>query len=101
MVCDRAPLRTHSRDLEQGPVMAAASTASALAKVTGTARAPLLIDVRREEVFNSADDMIAGPTRRSRDATALGRADRPEHSPIVVYCAHGQQVSQGIALALG
>jgi rhodanese-related sulfurtransferase len=81
--------------------MATASTASALAKVTGTARAPLLIDVRREEVFNSADDMIAGAIRRSPDAIDLWHGDLPERSPIVVYCAHGQQVSQGIALALG
>jgi rhodanese-related sulfurtransferase len=81
--------------------MASASTASALAKVTGTARAPLLIDVRREEVFNSADDMIAGAIRRSPDAIDQWHGDLPERRPIVVYCAHGQQVSQGIALALG
>ena len=81
--------------------MASASTASDLAKVTGTARAPLLIDVRREEVFNSADDMIAGAIRRSPDAVDQWHGDLPERRPIVVYCVHGQQVSQGIALALG
>ena len=81
--------------------MASASTTSDLAKVTGTARAPLLIDVRREEVFNGADDMIAGAIRRSPDAVDQWHGDLPERSPIVVYCAHGQQVSQGIALALG
>src|SRR6476661_1202549 len=101
MACDRAPLRTHSRDLEQGPVMAPASIASDLAKVTGTARAPLLIDVRREEAFNSADNMIAGAIRRSPDAVDQWHGNLPKRRPIVVYCAHGQQVSQEIALHLG
>ena len=39
--------------------MISASTPSDLAKVAGTARAPLLIDVRREEIFKAADEMIS------------------------------------------
>ena len=34
----------------------------------GTARPPLLIDVRRQEVFKAANDTIAGAIRRCPDS---------------------------------
>jgi rhodanese-related sulfurtransferase len=80
--------------------MNSASTSSDLAKVAGTARAPLLIDVRREETFDTANDMIAGAIRRSPDNIDHWHGDLPERRPVVVYCVHGEQVSQGVALAL-
>jgi thiosulfate sulfurtransferase len=80
--------------------MTSASTSSDLAKVAGTARVPPLIDVRREEAFNIADDMIAGAIRRSPDAIDHWHGDLPERRPVVVYCVHGEQVSQGVALSL-
>src|SRR6478735_1340257 len=81
--------------------MISASTPSDLAKVAGTARAPLLIDVRREEIFKAANDMIAGAIRRSPDAIEQWQSDLPDRKPVVVYCVHGAQVSQGVCLALG
>jgi rhodanese-related sulfurtransferase len=81
--------------------MISASNPSDLAKVAGTARAPLLIDVRREEIFKAANDMIAGAIRRSPDAIEQWQSDLPDRKPVVVYCVHGAQVSQGVCLALG
>ncbi len=81
--------------------MISASTPSDLAKVAGTARAPLLIDVRREEIFKAADEMIAGAIRRSPDAVEQWQSDLPDRRPVVVYCVHGERVSQGVCLALG
>jgi rhodanese-related sulfurtransferase len=78
-----------------------ASTPSDLAKVAGTARAPLLVDVRREEIFKAAKDMIAGAIRRCPDSIEQWHSDLPGRRPVVVYCVHGEQVSQGVCLALG
>jgi rhodanese-related sulfurtransferase len=75
-------------------------TVSELAKLAGTARAPLLIDVRREQSFKSANDMIAGAIRCSPDNIGKLGDDLSERRPVVVYCAHGQEVSQGVASAL-
>ena len=80
--------------------MPSAITVSELARLAGTARAPLLIDVRREQAFKSANDMIAGAIRRSPDNVEHWRGDLPERGPVVVYCAHGHEVSQGVASAL-
>jgi rhodanese-related sulfurtransferase len=80
--------------------MPSAITVTELARLAGTARAPLLIDVRREQAFKSADDMIAGAIRRSPDNVEHWHGDLPERGPVVVYCAHGQEVSQGVAAAL-
>ena len=81
--------------------MISASSPSDLAKVAGTARAPLLIDVRREEIFKAANDMIAGAIRRCPDSIEQWHSDLPDRTPVVVYCVHGEQVSQGVCLALG
>jgi rhodanese-related sulfurtransferase len=81
--------------------MTSAITISELAKLAGTARAPLLIDVRREQGFKTANNMIAGAIRRSPDNIEQWHGDLSERGHVVVYCAHGQEVSQGIALALG
>jgi rhodanese-related sulfurtransferase len=80
--------------------MVSASTPSDLATLAGTARAPLLIDVRRDEIFEAADEMIAGAIRRSPDDLDRWCRDLPDSRSVVVYCVHGQQVSQGVCLAL-
>jgi rhodanese-related sulfurtransferase len=80
--------------------MPSAITVSELAKLAGTASAPLLIDVRREQAFKTANDMIAGAVRCSPDRVEQWRDHLSERRPVVVYCAHGQEVSQGVASAL-
>jgi rhodanese-related sulfurtransferase len=62
---------------------------------------PLLIDVRRRPAFREATDMIAGALRRDPDAVASWAKTLPSASTAVVYCAHGGDVSQGVAKALG
>src|SRR5262245_61028509 len=66
----------------------------------GTAAAPLLIDVRREPAFNSDDRLIIGSARRAPDDVPRWQKDLPKNRPVVAYCVHGREVSQGVAKAL-
>ena len=66
----------------------------------GTAKAPLLIDVRRREAFDSGQLLIIGAARRLPDDVAEWRSVLPAGKPIVAYCVHGHEVSQGVASAL-
>lgn len=62
--------------------------------------APLLIDVRREAVFQSAPDLIAGAVRHDPATVANWAGTLPAAQLIVVYCVHGHEVSQNAARAL-
>ncbi len=62
--------------------------------------APLLIDVRREAVFQSAPDLIAGALRHDPATVADWSVTLPAAKHIVVYCVHGHEVSQNAAKAL-
>ena len=66
----------------------------------GTARAPLLIDVRRREAFDSGQSLIIGAARRLPDDVSTWRSALPAGRPIVAYCVHGHEVSQGVASTL-
>jgi hypothetical protein len=44
--------------------------------------------------------MIAGALSAARPTTLNTGGDLSERGPVVVYCAHGQEVSQGVASAL-
>ncbi len=66
----------------------------------GTARAPLLIDVRRPPAFDGDDRLIIGSARRLPDDVAGWRNDLPAGRAVVAYCVHGHEVSQGVASAL-
>lgn len=66
----------------------------------GTAAAPLIIDVRRPDAFDSDDVLIAGAIRRLPDAVERWRGELPAGRPVVIYCVHGHEVSQGVAAAL-
>ncbi|RPI47102.1 MAG: sulfurtransferase [Betaproteobacteria bacterium] len=61
---------------------------------------PLVIDVRRELVFRGAPDLIAGALRRDPDRVDAWAEEIPPAASVVVYCVHGQQVSQNAATAL-
>ena len=63
----------------------------------GTAAAPVLLDVRREDAFRADDDMIIGAVRRLPESLPSWRHALPRHRDIVVYCVHGHDVSQGVA----
>lgn len=66
----------------------------------GTAAAPLVIDVRPAEAFDSADRLIVAAIRRPPDAVEKWRRGLPANRPVVVYCEHGHEVSQRVATAL-
>lgn len=68
-----------------------------LIELIGTADCPAILDVRRRTVFEAAADMI--PTARWRDHRTPFDSDSPDRKtgPVVVYCAHGHQLSQSAA----
>jgi rhodanese-related sulfurtransferase len=65
-----------------------------------SARAPLVVDVRRKSAYLEARDAIAGALRRDPEALAAWAGELPRSSRVVVYCAHGREVSQRAAAAL-
>jgi len=77
--------------------MSFAISVAELAAATGTAKTPLIIDVRRAQAFDADAHLIAGAIRRAPDAVEEWRGGLPARRPVVVYCAHGQEVSQGVA----
>jgi thiosulfate sulfurtransferase len=77
-----------------------ACSVAQLQAVLASATPPLVIDVRRAATFQQADELISqadwkDPERLSDWSGALDKA-----RPIVVYCVHGHQVSQGCAASL-
>jgi rhodanese-related sulfurtransferase len=66
----------------------------------GSEAAPIIVDVRRDADFVGADAIVAGAFHRPPDAFEEWRADLPSGRPVVIYCMHGREVSQGIAAAL-
>jgi len=80
--------------------MDAAITPLELLALRNTVPAPLVIDARREPVFQSAPDLIAGALRRDPATVAAWAEQLPAAGRIVVYCVHGHEVSQNAAKAL-
>lgn len=70
---------------------------SELAHEHAAGRFPYLLDVRRQERYAEATDIIAGARRRRPDRLALWAADIPRDQCLVVYCVHGHEVSQEAA----
>jgi rhodanese-related sulfurtransferase len=66
----------------------------------GTAAAPILIDVRRAAAFEADERMLIAALRRDPVDVAAWGAHLRTDKPVVVYCAHGQEVSQQTAVAL-
>jgi rhodanese-related sulfurtransferase len=66
----------------------------------GTDLAQIVIDVRRSPTFEADDTVIVGAVRRLPDKVDDWRRELPKGRSVVVYCAHGQEVSQDTAAAL-
>lgn len=79
------------------PAISAASLRQSLA----SGRPPLVIDVRKNERFQEAPDLIRGALRRDPLRVAEWGKSLPTEANVVVYCVHGHEVSQGAAKALG
>lgn len=61
---------------------------------------PLVVDVRRTHVFAAAPSQIAGGERRDPFAVGDWSCELDRERAVVVYCARGHAVSQGVADAL-
>ena len=66
----------------------------------GTASAPSLVDVRRDEAFNKDDKLIIGAYHRPPEHVSRWLSELPTERPVVAYCSHGREASQGVAASL-
>jgi rhodanese-related sulfurtransferase len=66
----------------------------------GTASAPMLVDVRRQEAFSVDDKLIIGAYHRPPQDVSRWLNELPTGRPVVAYCSHGREVSQGVAASL-
>lgn len=78
----------------------ASISVSSLHPLVGTPSAPLVIDVRKPPAFDADPEMIAGALRRPHDAVDEWARTLPRDRPLVAYCVHGHEISQGVAQAL-
>jgi rhodanese-related sulfurtransferase len=66
----------------------------------GTALAPMVVDVRRQEAFDADDRLIVGAYHRRPEDVGRWLNELPVGRPVVAYCSHGREVSQGVAASL-
>lgn len=59
-----------------------------------------LVDVRRAAARAASPDFIPGAVWRDPERVGEWAAVLPAGEPVVVYCVHGHEVSQGVADAL-
>src|SRR5260221_5355802 len=67
-----------------------------LSRLIGTAKTPVLIDVRTDEDFAADPRLIPGAVRRSHQDAANWGGDFAGHAAIVV-CMRGEKLAQGTA----
>lgn len=63
-------------------------------------RPPLIIDVRRKAAYLAATEVLPGALRRDPETVATWADQLPSSARVVVYCAHGREVSQRTASEL-
>jgi rhodanese-related sulfurtransferase len=71
-----------------------------LAEWRADGRAFTLIDVRREKVRRADAADIPGATWRDPERLFAWKDDVPRDRPAVIPCAHGHELSQGVAATL-
>ena len=64
------------------------------------AAAPLIVDVRKNEAFAASPYLLPGALRRDPLQVGQWAADLPKASAVLVYCSHGQEISQNITKVL-
>jgi rhodanese-related sulfurtransferase len=75
-------------------------TTAELKSALNANKPPLVIDVRKSAAFRAAHEMIAGALWRDPASVQAWAPALPRASSVVVYCAHGHEVSQDVARAL-
>src|SRR5712691_2905124 len=86
--------------MDAAPSAGFISTREVLSAIRG-GRPPLIIDVRRDQAFRAATDMIAGALWRDPERVTEWAGELPRASRVVAYCVHGHEVSRGVVTALG
>jgi rhodanese-related sulfurtransferase len=66
----------------------------------GTASAPVLVDVRRSEAFDTDNALIIGAVRHAPESPSHWLSDLPAGRQVVVYCSEGNEVGQGVIATL-
>src|SRR5438445_3919801 len=64
---------------------------AALRQAIGSDQPPLVIDVRRNERFREASDVIRGALRRDPERAEEWARTLPASAAVVVYCVHGHE----------
>jgi rhodanese-related sulfurtransferase len=75
-------------------------SAAELARTLGSARHPLVVDVRRWPTFAASQHLICGSLYRPPEKLAEWTAELQTGHPVVVTCAHGHEVGQTAAAEL-
>ena len=55
-----------------------------------------LLDVRRRPAFETEPRLLPGAIWRDPERVATWAAELDQQRPVVVYCMHGHEVSQGV-----
>ena len=71
-------------------------TCAALMALTADRSDISLIDVRRRPAFESDPRLIPGAVWRDPEQVAIWAAALNQDQPVVVYCVHGHEVSNGV-----
>lgn len=66
----------------------------------GGASAPMIIDVRRKDIYESATDLIPGALWRDPDKMATWIGELPRDASYAIVCKAGHQLSQMVAASL-
>jgi rhodanese-related sulfurtransferase len=74
--------------------------ASELYARLGTASAPMLLDVRRPDAFESDDKLIIGAIRHAPEGVGTWSKELPSDRPIVIYGCDGSGAGEGVATSL-
>jgi rhodanese-related sulfurtransferase len=75
-------------------------SAESLYQRLGGPAAPVLIDVRRTPTFDADPWMIVGAIRRPPEAVVEWSEALPKGRQVVVYCAHGREISRDTVASL-
>jgi superoxide dismutase, Fe-Mn family len=82
-----------------GDAVAGSATAW-MAPPAEAAAAAQLVDVRRREAYAGASEQVAGAVWRDPVQVAQWAAELDAAKPVLVYCAHGQDLGRSTMLAL-
>ena len=61
---------------------------------------PQILDVRRDAAFTAAAQSLPRAIRRDPEAVPAWAGALEAHRPVIAFCVHGHEVSQGVAAAL-